>query len=408
MRDDATLRDRRGRPPSPSPTRTAAGDPERSSRPRCRRSSTRSTPPPAHTIPDGTDAQTERDRRGARHRRRQRRSRRRGAERRPSSSGARCSTTGSATCTARCTARYRAAGTPFIVGGAPLLYPGQPVGPPEVWINCRCTLAAAVADWRRTCEPTELVAASDKPWSHFSASDYTIEQWRQACLLKMPGGDPESKSTYKLPVREPGGALNRNGVHAAAAALAGARGGVKAPAEAKAAAKAQAARPVPAARRGPTRLVADAVDRPTRRADGRRSAWPKTTSPPGTHDAPGWLTNPQETQRLRTLLDQGAGRGEDRLGLPRRPHPLRQVPRQVRRPRARAGAPARTCTRRRSATGNPESRGRTRRRRPRRDHRRHRPPPSPRPPNWRTTWTDDAGPTARVVRRPRLRRARPR
>jgi hypothetical protein len=33
-----------------------------------------------------------------------------------------------------------AAGEPFDVGGFPLFYPGQPVGPPEVWINCRCGL----------------------------------------------------------------------------------------------------------------------------------------------------------------------------------------------------------------------------------------------------------------------------
>jgi hypothetical protein len=29
-------------------------------------------------------------------------------------------------------------GLPFDVGGYELLFPGQPVGPPEIWINCRC------------------------------------------------------------------------------------------------------------------------------------------------------------------------------------------------------------------------------------------------------------------------------
>lgn len=42
-----------------------------------------------------------------------------------------------------------------------------------------------------------------------------------------------SKGQDALPVREPSGALNRNGVHAAAAALAGARGGVNASSQMK-------------------------------------------------------------------------------------------------------------------------------------------------------------------------------
>lgn len=37
--------------------------------------------------------------------------------------------------------QMRAAGDPFDVGGHPLMYPGQPVGPPEIWMNCRCFLA---------------------------------------------------------------------------------------------------------------------------------------------------------------------------------------------------------------------------------------------------------------------------
>ena len=46
----------------------------------------------------------------------------------------------------------RAAGDPFLVGGTPLLYPGQPVGDPENWINCRCVLV-----------PQPVTAAADEP-----------------------------------------------------------------------------------------------------------------------------------------------------------------------------------------------------------------------------------------------------
>jgi ribosomal protein S18 acetylase RimI-like enzyme len=70
---------------------------------------------------------------------------------------------------------------------------------------------------------------SEKPWSDYKRSDYSVEQWHRACLIHLHSGDPTSKSQCKLPVRTPEGTLNRNGVHAAAAALAGARGGVQAP-----------------------------------------------------------------------------------------------------------------------------------------------------------------------------------
>lgn len=66
------------------------------------------------------------------------------------------------------------------------------------------------------------MAFSTKPWSDFKASDYTDEQYRRACLIK---GD--NKDACKLPVKEPDGTYNKNAIHAAAAALAGARGGLK-------------------------------------------------------------------------------------------------------------------------------------------------------------------------------------
>lgn len=61
--------------------------------------------------------------------------------------------------------------------------------------------------------------ASDAPWSDYSPSDYSPDQWRRACLIDRGTGDPADKSRYSLPVREPSGAVNKNGVHAAAARL---------------------------------------------------------------------------------------------------------------------------------------------------------------------------------------------
>ena len=82
--------------------------------------------------------------------------------------------------------------------------------------------------------PEEALAhLSETPWSDYTKADYSVEQWHSACLIHIHDGAPTSKSQCKLPVKTPNGALNRNGVHAAAAALAGARGGVNASDEQK-------------------------------------------------------------------------------------------------------------------------------------------------------------------------------
>ena len=58
---------------------------------------------------------------------------------------------------------------------------------------------------------TNQAFVSDKPWSDFTAADYTPEQWKAACCLhRAPEAEP--KSNHGLPIKEPGGALNRNGV----------------------------------------------------------------------------------------------------------------------------------------------------------------------------------------------------
>lgn len=79
-----------------------------------------------------------------------------------------------------------------------------------------------------------LTHISEKPWSDYTEADYTLEQWHNACLIHQHQGPPTSKNQCKLPVKTPSGALSRAGVHAAAAALAGARAELKATPEEKA------------------------------------------------------------------------------------------------------------------------------------------------------------------------------
>lgn len=84
-----------------------------------------------------------------------------------------------------------------------------------------------------------LAHISFKPWSAYTKADYTPEQWHKACLIHQHTGAPTSKDQCKLPVRTPLGALNKNGIQAAKAALNGARGGVDATPAEKAKAKTQ-------------------------------------------------------------------------------------------------------------------------------------------------------------------------
>lgn len=74
---------------------------------------------------------------------------------------------------------------------------------------------------------------SNRPWGEV---DKTVkaygsaEKYCLACLIDMnEPGEEKVASKCKLPVREPDGAINRNALAAAAAALVGGRGGVDAP-----------------------------------------------------------------------------------------------------------------------------------------------------------------------------------
>lgn len=81
------------------------------------------------------------------------------------------------------------------------------------------------------------MAVTDQAWDGSASRWPTPVAYCAACLIDANDGT-KTKSSCNLPVREPSGEINRNACHAAAAALAGARGASFPAAQKKAAAKA--------------------------------------------------------------------------------------------------------------------------------------------------------------------------
>jgi hypothetical protein len=116
-----------------------------------------------------------------------------------------------------------------------------------------------------------------------SAGQYTPAQWKSACVMHVCTGD--EKSCHKLPIKTPGGALSRAGVHAAAARFNQTDG----PAEAKA----SAAR----ALRGAYSTLGEEPPDALKASLERGSELP-TDNGGQFGRGPGWLTNPEDTKRL--------------------------------------------------------------------------------------------------------------
>jgi hypothetical protein len=127
-----------------------------------------------------------------------------------------------------------------------------------------------------------------------SASRYTPEQWKKATVLHVCTGD--EKSCHKLPIKEPGGALSRAGVHAAAARF----NQVDAPPEAKASAARQL--------RGAYKQLGEEAP------DVLKAAGEVDTFGRG----PGWLTNPEDTRRIWAYWTQPGHEGYNKInwGVP--------------------------------------------------------------------------------------------
>jgi len=85
------------------------------------------------------------------------------------------------------------------------------------------------------------MAVTDRPWDGSASRYKDTDAFCAACLIDTnPAGKDKIQANCKLPIKEPNGDINKNALSAAAAALAGARGGLKnvSPAEKKKAARA--------------------------------------------------------------------------------------------------------------------------------------------------------------------------
>jgi hypothetical protein len=148
----------------------------------------------------------------------------------------------------------------------------------------------------------EFATVDEKPWGNYSEPDYSVQQWHDACLIHLHDGAPTNKTDCKLPVRTPSGTLNRGGVHAAAGALGGARGGVDAPPAHKARAKAQL--------RGMYKQIGE-------EPPDSIAATIETTDDDAFDRGPGWVTNPVATKRIHDYWVSGPGAAKIRWGEPR-------------------------------------------------------------------------------------------
>lgn len=136
-------------------------------------------------------------------------------------------------------------------------------------------------------------AISEAAWDG-SASRFSDEEWQRSAIVDRGDSFDTPKERYAVPILEPNGDLSRAAVHAAAGRI----NQVDAPDAAISAGK----RKLVAAYR---RLDEEAPDSLT-----------ASVFAPGTHDGPGWITNPVDTQRLRNYWTRGAGAAKIRWGQP--------------------------------------------------------------------------------------------
>lgn len=136
-----------------------------------------------------------------------------------------------------------------------------------------------------------LFAISEESWDG-SAARFDDEQWTRSCVVDRGESFETAKERYAVPIREPNGDVNRAAVHNAAARID------------------QVDAPAPAIAAGKRQLVAAYRELDEDPPESLTAA----AFAPGTQDGPGWITNPEETQQLRTYWTRGEGAAKIRWG----------------------------------------------------------------------------------------------
>ena len=191
----------------------------------------------------------------------------------------------------------RAAGDPFLVAGTPLLYPGQPVGDPENWINCRCVLVPQpITASVEACACQEITDDEDALLSR--AFDAKKREKMADKGTAMPDGSYPiaNEEDLKNAIQAIGRAKDPDAVKAHIRKRAKVLGLEKL---------------LPESWTASAELKSEA---PNLNSDGSNASL--VSAPANTHDGPGWITNPRETQRLRNYWTKGAGAAKIRWGTP--------------------------------------------------------------------------------------------
>ena len=93
----------------------------------------------------------------------------------------------------------RNVGETFTVGGEELLYPGQPVGDPAVWINCRCVLAPVAQEEVRASGVSMGQNEAEPTQGEVMADEETPVQRTRVVRSPVPGPTPRRRTRSSAP-----------------------------------------------------------------------------------------------------------------------------------------------------------------------------------------------------------------